>query len=124
MPSTAEDDKINAFLEDILMISPEKHAIITEVRALFKAEMPAVDEMIKYGGIAFFVSGEICGGLFASKHHVSMEMSNGSWLVDPEGVLEGKGKTRRHLKLRSRDDIAAKSVAKFVVLTLQAAQAG
>ena len=121
MPSTAEDDKITAFLEDVLMISPEKHAIITEVRALFKAEMPDIEEKIKYGGLAFFIGDEICGGLFASKHHVSMEMSNGSWLNDSKGVLEGKGKTRRHLKLRNRDDIVAKTVAKFVALTLKAA---
>ena len=36
------------------------------------------------------------------------------WMNDPNGLLEGKGKYRRHLKFKTLDDIQAKSLVYFV----------
>jgi len=58
------------------------------------------------------------GGIFASKKHVSFEFGNGSSLDDPNGVLEGTGKSRRHLKLTSLTDVREKNVKHFVLQTL------
>jgi len=54
------------------------------------------------------------GGIFSYKDHVSLEFSKGANLEDPDGVLEGSGKLRRHLKLYTHDDIAAKSAHVFL----------
>lgn len=54
------------------------------------------------------------GGVFASNKHVSFEFSEGYKFNDPDKMLEGTGKFRRHLKLRLIGDVAAKNVAGFV----------
>ena len=49
------------------------------------------------------------GGISAYKDHVSLEFSNGAQLDDRNGVLEGSGKLRRHVKLYDKDDIEKKA---------------
>ena len=56
-----------------------------------------------YGGILFSFEDDF-GGVFAYKNHVSFELSAGYLLKDPDKLLEGKGKFRRHLKIRSMGD--------------------
>lgn len=48
------------------------------------------------------------GGIYTYTDYVSLELSNGVSLSDPKRVLEGKGKLRRHVKLRGLDDIKKK----------------
>lgn len=54
------------------------------------------------------------GGVFAYSNHVSLELSNGSTFDDPAGHLEGAGKFRRQVKLRSIADITNKDCAGFL----------
>lgn len=54
------------------------------------------------------------GGLFVSKNHVSFEFGDGSKMKDPDNFLEGTGKFRRHLKLKSSNDVKDKDVSFFV----------
>lgn len=54
------------------------------------------------------------GGFFVYKAHVSVEFSHGASLDDPTKLLEGSGKYRRHIKLRSVDDIATKDCRGFL----------
>ena len=58
------------------------------------------------------------GGICTYKDHVSLEFSDGASLDDPNGVLEGKGKHRRHLKLKSASDITAKDAQSFLTQVL------
>ncbi|MEE9427831.1 MAG: DUF1801 domain-containing protein [Paracoccaceae bacterium] len=53
-------------------------------------------------------------GVFCYENHVSLEFGRGSEMLDPAGVLEGKGKVRRHLKFREMADLAAKDVEGFI----------
>lgn len=71
-----------------------------------------------YGGI-MFSSGFDFGGVFLRKNHISFEFGFGVRFNDPDGVLEGTGKSRRHLKLRSLEDIEIKKVAYFVEQALE-----
>ena len=54
--------------------------------------------------------------------YVSVEFSHGARIHDTLGALEGAGKGRRHLKLRSVEDIAAKGLAAYLPLALEAAR--
>ena len=47
-------------------------------------------------------------GVFIYARYVSVEFTKGIFLDDPNQVLEGSGKVRRHIKLHSRGDIRAK----------------
>lgn len=113
MTTKSQDEKVQTFLDDLEKTKPEQFAIVRELRAIVYEHYPNVAERMMYGGIMFSL-GEDFGGIFAYKQHISFEFSEGYQMQDPEKRLEGKGKLRRHLKIRSLTDIEAKKLAFFV----------
>lgn len=79
---------------------------------------PDVRLVPKYGGHVMCPNvgddKSFVGGIFSYKDHVSLEFSKGIDLDDPDGLLEGSGKFRRHLKLRQVQDITDKQAVKFL----------
>lgn len=79
---------------------------------------PGVHLGQKYGGTVFMTDVDspstLVGGVFVYADHLSLEFSNGATFTDPDGRLEGKGKARRHLKLRALSDIDDKDVVGFL----------
>ncbi len=112
--SNTENTKISRFLEDIQFQSVEKFEILESIRSIFKAANPKLEEDIKYGGLVFNLSGTLLGGIFVYAQHVSIEFSFGAELADPNNVLEGKGKYRRHIKIRNIEDISDKQATVFI----------
>ena len=80
-----------------------------------------VDEEVKYGGILFAAPVPFCG-IFVYKQHVSVEFSHGAKIVDPHGLLEGKGKGRRHVKLHTLEDLEKKYLTDYLRLAQKAAE--
>ncbi len=106
--------RITEFLKDTKEISQEQFEIVTELRELINSINPEAEEEIKYGGLVFNVGKELITGIFTRKKHISVEFSFGAGFEDPQKLLEGSGKLRRHLKIISRDDINKKQVCEFV----------
>lgn len=102
---TSEQIKIDAFIDDVNLVAPEQAIVIAKIRRLFNKKDQAVSEQIKYGGLVFLKSGVLIGGVFPYKNHISIEFSNGADFNDPQSLLEGKGKKRRHLKIHDHKDI-------------------
>lgn len=113
---------VQTLLEDIRLVSEDRYAVVEAVRALVKKRFKPFAEEVKYGGILFASGVQFCGA-FAYKEHVSVEFSHGARINDTWGHLEGAGKGRRHLKLRSLDDIQDKKLAEYLSLALEAAKA-
>lgn len=113
------DTKIDEFLRDIESVSVEHADIIHHVRTLFLNNDSAIDETIKYGGLIFIKQGDLLGGIFSYQDHLSLEFSKGADLDDPHGVLEGKGKFRRHIKFETFDDISTKHASMYIENTLR-----
>jgi hypothetical protein len=105
--------------------------------ALTKAETitAGIDRMVEeicpeagrrpmYGGIVFEaqpgVPKTMVCGHFIYKNHVSIEFTHGNKLRDPDGVLEGKGKFRRHIKLTCEDDLRDKGVRSMIARAFSA----
>lgn len=114
---------VSDFLEGVRVASEESHALVEAVRLTVQQSCRSITEEVKYGGLVFASDGVPFGGVFVYKRHVSVELSHGASIADPQGHLEGAGKGRRHLKLRRIDDIEAKDLATYVPLAVQAAQA-
>ena len=96
---------------------------ITDMLAEMVGEIaPDVRLVLKYGGhVMCPLAGNdksFVGGIFAYKDHVSLEFSQGAQLDDPKGLLEGKGKQRRHLKFTSIEEIQSKEARAFLVQIL------
>ena len=110
----SDSTKIDAFLEDIQFQSPEKFESLKSIRKIFQDANPKLDEEIKYGGLVFNLSNILMGGIFVYSKHISIEFSFGAELPDPDRILEGKGKKRRHIKISKIQDIQDKKVKDFV----------
>jgi len=95
-----------------------KSEIVAQLTEILIAQAPDANLRPMYGGtIIELVAGDPksqIGGFFAYTGHVSFEFSHGAALDDPRGLLEGKGKFRRHLKLRNLKDIAEKDCLEFL----------
>ena len=110
----SKNQKISDFLNDIESISHEKAEQIVSIRCLFNGANRDLTEGIKYGGLVFFKSSSLIGGIFPYKNHISIEFSNGADFSDPSELLEGNGKRRRHLKIFDAQDIEAKNVLFYI----------
>ncbi|MCF7797358.1 MAG: DUF1801 domain-containing protein [Lentisphaeria bacterium] len=109
-----ENVAVQKFLDEIELIDAEKADALIGIREIILNHFPKTDERIMYGGIVFFLDDEMYSGLFLNKKHVTLEFSRGFLMEDPNRVLEGKGKYRRHLKILTKDDVLSKGVSFFV----------
>jgi len=109
----SKNEQVQKFLNDIAKLDDEKFSILKKLRAIVFEIYPDAEEKIMYGGVMFSLKGDF-GGVFVSKKHVSFEFSKGFEFSDPHNHLEGTGKFRRHLKLKTLADIDDKQVASFV----------
>ena len=53
--------------------------------------------------------------------HVNLGFPRGSTLPDPNRVLEGEGKTMRHIKLRSQRDVERPFVRRYIQTAMEQA---
>ncbi len=116
------EQRITNFLNDTNDISPEQFAIVTELRELINSINPDAEQEIKYGGLVFNVGKELITGIFTRKKHISVEFSFGAGFADPEKLLEGSGKLRRHLKIVTNEHIQEKRVEDFVKIAFAASE--
>lgn len=112
---------VQSLLDDIRLLGNDQYLLVDAIRTLVSKTVPNVSEEVKYGGILFSSGVPFCG-VFAYRQHVSVEFGSGASMPDALGHLEGKGKGRRHIKLRDAKDIEAKALAQYLPLALDAAR--
>jgi hypothetical protein len=90
---------------------PPLRALIDELRAMIEAAAPDATAALKWGMPFFTRDGEMMCALAAFKSHVNLILPGppGTY-ADPDGRLMGDGKTGRHLKLRSLDELPRTAV--------------
>ena len=99
------------------MTDAEKKNLSNLLDSLVLAAVPKALKVAKYGGTLYTLKpeekeGQFCG-VFLMKGHVQLSFSQGASLDDPDRVLFGGGKYRRHLNFMSLDDVEAKVVKRF-----------
>ena len=109
----SENGQVQRHLEEIMMFNDEQFNILQKLREIVFKVYPKTNERIMYSGIMFSLDDDF-GGIFVRKNHISFEFGNGFAMADPDELLEGSGKFRRHLKIRSLSDIYDKKVSFFV----------
>ena len=109
----SKNEQVQKFLEEIMMFDDEKFSILQELRKIVFKNHKKTEERMMYGGIMFSLEDDF-GGIFVRKNHVSFEFINGFTMNDQKKLLEGTGKIRRHLKIKSLSDIKDKKVNFFV----------
>lgn len=93
---------------------PERREHLEALRALVKKAAPGARESMKWGMPYFELKGGFCA-LYTSTTYAALSiMAPPEKLDDPEGKLEGTGKTMRHLKVRSAADLDEASILRWV----------
>ena len=85
-------------------LTPEQAHPLKQLRALILRADPRIVEEMKWSRPCYAINGLICY-LFKAKQHVSMGFQQGAQLEDPNGLLEGTGKSMRHLKFALASDV-------------------
>lgn len=100
------------------MEQKEKQKIIAELQGLIIKIAPKSVSKVMYGGMVYArsvsQSKSLFCGIFVRKDYVTLELDGGPNLIDPKGILEGEGKTRRHIKLHSLSEVKEKEVKVFI----------
>jgi hypothetical protein len=109
-----KNEKVRTFLASLKATDPESYNLVAKMRNIILDSSSDVEEKMMYGGIVFFLNAEMLMGLFSYKNHTTIEFATGFLMNDPNNLLEGKGKYRRHLKISNGDDIIIKKVSNFV----------
>jgi hypothetical protein len=107
------DARVEQLLSDLRLVNPERYDLVQVVRKTIYAAVPNASERVMYGGFMFAAPQPFCG-VFAYAEHVSIEFGRGCDLQDAWSVLEGKGKLRRHIKIRALDEIKSKHLAAYI----------
>ncbi len=90
--------------------TPEQRALLEALHALVKRAAPDARESIKWGMPYFELKGGFCA-FYTAPSYVGLNlMAPPEKFEDPEGRLEGSGKTMRHLKVRSPADLDEASI--------------
>jgi hypothetical protein len=105
---------VQRFLEEVGLIDKAKFEALIAMRNIVFKAYPKTKERIMYGGIMFSLESDDFGGLFVRRNHISFEFAAGFMMEDPHGFLEGSGQHRRHLKIRTIEDVKSKNVRFFV----------
>ena len=93
---------------------PERREHLEALRALVKKAAPGARESMKWGMPYYELKGGFCA-LYTSTTYAALSiMAPPEKLDDPEGKLEGTGKTMRHLKVRSAADLDEASILRWV----------
>jgi hypothetical protein len=90
---------------------PALRPILDALRALVAEAAPEATSSIKWGMPFYALGGETLCALAGFRAHVNLILPGppGTY-ADPEGRLEGSGKTGKHLKLRSLEELPREAV--------------
>lgn len=101
------DNRIAEFIAGLELYNSSQAKIVKTLFGIFK-ETPAINERFIYGGIGIYIADNLIGGIYSNKNHINLVFSRGIELVDKYNVLQGGGKLRRHIQLKTFDDIYCK----------------
>ena len=82
----------------------EQILLLDHIRHLIHKSVPETSEAIKWG-FPVFAKNKDYAYLRFSKAHVTLGFYNIDKIDDPDKILEGEGKTLRHIKIRKKEDI-------------------
>jgi hypothetical protein len=110
-----------ALIEFLKPYDREIQKLALDVRELLLDEMAPCHENIydAYSAVAigYGPTDRLSDGIFHIAVYakgVNLGFNHGATLADPEGILEGAGKQIRHIKIRSRSDLARPEIRSYV----------
>lgn len=101
---------LNQYLEKT---PTEQRALVQALDAMIIKAMPNLVASLKWGNLTYHAEKNVCA-IAVHKHHVNLQLWGGTSLKDPRGLLEGTGKTMRHIKFTPESKIGTKYIVELV----------
>ena len=112
--TTIEGKEARVWIDGYVKKAGKLEGVARAVRALVKKVAAGSEEYVNPWKIPSFDSdGPLCC-FMAGKEHVTFAFLRGTALPDPEKLLEGTGKSVRHVKLRCVADVKRAGVKKLI----------
>jgi hypothetical protein len=93
---------------------PEPHRSIARAAdAAIRSAVPGSAAVVKWGNPCYFLDGECIAVLYKTKASVNLGLA-GATLKDPQRLLEGTGRSMRHVKLKSPELASSPAVADLI----------
>jgi hypothetical protein len=102
---------VDAFVRQ--RVTPELRPVVTLLRKLMRENAPDATEDIKYG-IPMWTGTYAFAFLNPTKTVITFGFSHGVHLTDRYGLLRGRGKWARHVKLRSIEDANLPALRSYI----------
>jgi len=101
-------------------LPPRKHQLAMKIREIILKSYPSFKETIKWGNLTFVSNGNIANIYAYDKtDYINVAFFQATKLSDPKKLLQGTGKSMRHLKMNSEKDIDEKQIAAWVKETIK-----
>ena len=112
---TIEGKEGRAWIDEYVEKAGKQKDVVKGLRALVKRTIAGCEEYVNPWKIPSIDSnGSVCG-FMTGKEHVTFIFLRGAALPDPEGLLEGTGKSVRHVKVRTVKDLKRPALKKLIV---------
>jgi hypothetical protein len=112
---TIEGKEGRAWIDEYVAKAGAQRDVVKGLRALVKKTIAGCEEYVNPWKIPSFDSdGTVCG-FMKGNEHVTFIFLRGAALPDPEGLLEGTGKSVRHVKVRTVADVKRPALKKLIV---------
>ncbi len=85
-------------------MEPSQRAIAEALRSFLLQAGPELHEGVKWG-VPCYTSRRLVCSIATHTDHTNLEFYRGATLRDPGGLLEGTGKSLRHVKIYAASDV-------------------
>ena len=103
-----------SFDEYLVDQPPRNQTIIRALRKLVRRLSPQLRESVKWGNGCWVKGDAPVSYVYSAPDHVQFGFFHGATLKDPKGLLLGKGKFVRHIRLLKTADIDERACAALV----------
>jgi hypothetical protein len=93
--------------------------VARELRKLIKSTTSSLKEEVKWGWPCYTSGGKNVCGFMHMRETVNFVLYRGADLKDPDDLIEGTGRSMRHVKLRSLADLRKKAFQSFIKETIR-----
>jgi hypothetical protein len=118
---------MDEFENHINTLPSEIQPIYRELREVAKQGLPHSIEMLYHSSFSYSLTespwDRVCYIAYQPKGYVNFGFFFGADLPDPAGLIQGKGKRLRHVKVHSLDDAQNPELKKLIDLAWQKAEA-
>ncbi len=123
--TAAKRADFGAPIDDVFKsLSPAIAPVMNKLREVVEKTVPDAESGLKWGKPCYMIKGNIVCMVANHKAHVNLIFSGPEGTFDdPEGLLQGDGKTGRHLKLTEVKDIPERHVVRWLEASAKLARA-